>query len=308
MQGATPSDNRRMQARLLALLLAGLLLVPAPADAWGWEAHFLIMERALALLPSELRPLFEKHRTKVIERIIDPDTWRNAGYPDEDPNHFLDLDWEGYGKDPFRELPRDYTAAVAKFGRARIADNGRVPWRTEEMFGNLQRAFQDYNRRGAFGQNDIIHYSAWLSHYVSDAIQPFHGVINYDGQLTKQNGIHARFESVLVERYRSELVLAPQPLAPIRSPRDFIFERLIEDTRLVPGILKADLDALGSRDTYDDAYFDAFFRTTRPVLERRLNDSIAAVAAMITGAWEAAGRPPVPVAPAPPPARRRARP
>ena len=188
--------------------------MPAPAAAWGWEAHFLIMERALALLPPELRPLFEKHRAKVIERIIDPDTWRNAGFPDEEPNHFLDLDWEGYGKDPFPELPRDYTAAVAKFGRARIADNGRVPWRTEEMFGDLQRAFQDYGRRGAFGQNDIIHYAAWLSHYVSDAIQPFHGVINYDGQLTKQNGIHARFESTLVERYQSQLVLTPRPLAP----------------------------------------------------------------------------------------------
>ena len=132
-----------MRTRLLVLLLA-VLLVPAPADAWGWEAHFLIMERAIALLPPELRPLFEKHRAKVVERIIDPDTWRNAGFADEEPNHFLDLDWEGYGKDPFPELPRDYTAAVAKFGRARITDNGAVPWRTEEMFGNLRRAFQDY--------------------------------------------------------------------------------------------------------------------------------------------------------------------
>jgi hypothetical protein len=65
-------------------------------------------------------------------------------------------------------------------------------------------------------------------------------------------------------------------LPPIRAPRDFIFERLIEDTRLAPVILKADLDAIGPRDTYDDQYFEAFFRSTRPVLERRLSDSIAA--------------------------------
>ena len=83
---------------------------------------------------------------------------------------------------------------------------------------------------------------------------------------------------------------------------------MIEDTRLAPVILKADLDAIGTRDVYDDEYFDAFFRATRPVLERRLSDSIAAVAAAITGAWEAAGRPPVPVSPAPQPPRRRARP
>jgi len=297
-----------MRKRLLAVVLVAAIALPARADAWGFEAHFLIMERAIALLPPELRPLFEKHRAKVVERIIDPDTWRSAGFEDEDPNHFLDLDWEGYGKEPFAELPRDYTAAIAKFGRARIQQNGTVPWRVEEMFGSLQRAFRDYPRRGAFGQNDIIHFSAWLSHYVSDSIQPFHGVINYDGQLTKQNGVHARFEAALVERYKSQLVLNPKALPPIRAPRDFIFERLIEDTRLAPGILKADLDAIGTRDVYDDQYFDAFFKATRPVLEQRLNDSIAAVAAAITGAWEAAGRPPVPVTPEPQPPRRRARP
>ena len=287
-----------------------LLLVAAPraAHAWGFSAHKFVMDRAIALLPPELRPLFEKHRAKVVERIIDPDTWRAAGFAEEEPNHFLDLDWEGYGKDPFRELPRDYTAAIAKFGRARILQNGTVPWRTEEMFGNLERAFRDYERRGAFGQIDIIHFSAWLGHYVSDAIQPFHGVINFDGQLTKQNGVHGRFESTLVERYKSQLALAPKALPPVRAPRDFIFERLIEDTRLAPIILKADLDAIGSRDVYDDAYYESFFRASRPVLERRLNDAIAAVAAAITGAWEAAGRPPVPVSPAPQPPRRRARP
>ena len=297
-----------MATRLLVFVLAATLALPGRVDAWGFEAHHLIMERAIALLPAELRPLFEKHRAKVVERIIDPDTWRAAGFEDEEPNHFLDLDWEGYGKEPFAELPRDVTAAMAKFGRARIQQNGTVPWRVEEMYGNLQRAFRDYPRRGAFGQVDIIHFSAWLSHYVSDAIQPFHGVINYDGQLTRQNGVHARFETALVERYKSQLVLAPKALPPIRAPRDFIFERLIEDTRLAPGILKADLDAIGTRDVYDDQYFDAFFTATRPVLEQRLNDSIAAVAAAITGAWEAAGRPPVPVTPGPQPPRRRARP
>jgi hypothetical protein len=296
-----------MRIRLLVFVLIAALALPGRADAWGFEAHHLIMERAIALLPAELRPLFEKHRAKVVERSIDPDTWRSAGFEDEDPNHFLDLDWEGYGKEPFDELPRDYTAAVAKFGRARIQQNGTVPWRAEEMFGNLQRAFRDYERRGAFGQNDIIQFSAWLSHYVSDAIQPFHGVINYDGQLTKQNGVHTRFEAALVERYKGQLVLSPSALPPIRAPRDFIFERLIEDTRLAPGILKADLDAIGSRDVYDDQYFESFFRATRPVIERRLSDSIAAVAAAITGAWEAAGRPPVPVSPPPQPPRRRTR-
>src|ERR1043166_6655318 len=144
---------RRLLLPCLMLLL--VLLSPAPARAWGFEAHQFIMDRAIALLPPELRPLFEKYRTTVVERAIDPDTWRTAGFEAEAPNHFLDFDWEGYGKYPFTELPHDYTAAIAKFGRARIEENGTLPWRTEEYFGNLRRAFATYATRGPQGRFDI---------------------------------------------------------------------------------------------------------------------------------------------------------
>jgi hypothetical protein len=74
----------------------------------------------------------------------------------------------------------------------------------------------------------------------------------------------------------------------------------------VAPILKSDLEAIGSRDVYDDTYYAAFYTANRPVLERRLNEAIGAVAAMITGAWEAAGKPALPLdAPSPPQRRRR---
>jgi hypothetical protein len=241
----------------------------------------------------------------VVERAIDPDTWRTAGFGEEDKNHFLDLDWEGYGPYPYAGLPRDLEAAIAKFGRERIYDNGIVPWRAEEMHGNLRRAFEAYQRRGPFGQFDILFYSAALAHYTADAHVPFHAVVNYNGQLTKQDGIHGRFETALFERYRDQLTIAPKAIAPVRAPRDFIFDRIIEGTQLVPPILKADLAAIGNRDVYDDEYFAAFYAANRPVLERRLNEAIAGAAAMITGAWEAAGKPPVPVSPPQSPQRRR---
>jgi hypothetical protein len=293
-----------MRAITLLLLLA-LVCVPVPADAWGFEPHRFIMDRAIALLPVELRPLFEKHRAAAVERALDPDTWRTAGFEEEPKNHFVDLDWEGFGKYPFTGLPRDYAAAVAKFGRERIDEMGTLPWRTEEFHGNLRRAFEAYGRRGAFGQFDIIFFSASLAHYVSDAHVPFHAVINYDGQLSGQHGIHARFESALFERYRDALSVAPKPIAPVTRPRDFIFDRLVEGTQLVPPILASDLAAIGTRDVYDEAYYKAFFAANKPVLERRLSEAIAAVAAMIAGAWEAAGRPPMPTDPPPPVQRRR---
>ena len=292
-------------SRLVLLVVILWSVAPTPAVAWGFEPHRFIMERAIALLPPELRPLFEKHRAMVIERAIDPDTWRTAGFEEEEKNHFLDLDWEGFGKYPFTALPRDYAAAVAKFGRERIEDMGTLPWRVEEYHGNLRRAFEAYGRRGPFGQFDIVFFAATLAHYVSDGHVPFHAVVNYDGQLTGQNGIHSRFETGLFERYRNQLTIMPKPIAPILQPRDFMFDKIIEGTQLVPPILKADLDAIGNRDVYDEAYFKAFFASNRPVLERRLNEAVAAVAAMIAGAWEAAGKPPAPTDPPTTPQRRR---
>jgi hypothetical protein len=290
----------------LALVALVVLAVPSDARAWGFEAHKFIMDRAIALLPPALRPMFEAGRATLVERAIDPDTWQRAGYDAlESPHHFLDLDSDGYGEYPFDGLPRDYAAAVAKFGRARVEENGTLPWRTENLYGDLRGAFEAYRRRGAFGRHDILFFSAWLAHYVSDAHVPFHAVVNYDGQLTGQRGIHARFESILFERYRPQLRIAPAPRAPITNPRDFIFDTLIEGTRLVPPILEGDLDAIGSRDVYDDAYYAAFFAASRGVLERRLDESIAAVAAMIAGAWDAAGRPALPLDPPAAPQRRR---
>jgi hypothetical protein len=293
--------------RLLAVLcVLAVTNIPAPTHAWGFEAHKFIMERAIGLLPADIRPFFEQYLSTLVERSIDPDTWQIAGFDDqEDSHHFLDLDWEGYGQYPFTGLPRDYTAAIAKFGKQRVDDNGTLPWRVEEMYGNLRRAFETYQRRGPFGRFDILFFSAWLTHYVSDAHVPFHAVLNYDGQLSGQHGIHARFEAFLFERYRDQWMVAAKPMAPVKNPRDVIFDVVLQGTQLVPPILKSDLDAIGNRDEYDDAYYAVFFKANRAVLERRLNESMSASAAMIAGAWEAAGKPPLPVNPKPPVQRRR---
>src|SRR6266850_565619 len=216
MRAIASGDNCRMRAATFVVLL--LLIVPRPADAWGISAHKFIMDRAIALLPVELRPLFDAHRAEVVERAIDPDTWITAGWEEERPHHFVDMDSPGFGQYPFTGLPRDYTAALAKFGATRMRDAGTVPWTAEEVYGSLRRAFDAYPRRGGFGPTahlDVILFSAWLAHYTSAAHVPLHG----------------------------------------------------------------------------EAYYQSFFAANRAVMERRLNDSIAAVAAMITGAWEAAGKP-----------------
>jgi hypothetical protein len=294
------------RVRSIPWLLAAVLMSPAPAAAWGFEAHKFIADRAIDLLPPELKPIFEKRRAFVVERAIDPDLWRLSGWQEEDPNHFLDLDNEAFGPYPFGGLPRDYDAAVQKFGKEFIQENGTVPWRVQEFYGRLQRAFESLNRQpSGFAGDNVVYYSAILAHYVADAHVPLHAVVNYDGQLTMQNGVHSRWESELFERSRSRLKVMPSAPKPVVNPRDFIFDTVLASNRLSQGVFEADKAAANGREFYDDEYFTAFERSAFPVLQQRVNESITAVASVIIGAWQQAGKPNVPTEPSRTPRRIR---
>jgi hypothetical protein len=282
--------------RVAAVLLTLVIAIPSSVSAWGFEAHKFIADRMIALLPAELKPLFEKRRDFIVERAIDPDLWRTVGWEEESPNHFLDFDFEAFGPYPFAGLPRDYDAAVQKFGKAAIEQEGLLPWRTAEFYGRLQREFALLKRQppATYATDNIVLFSAILAHYVADGHVPLHATVNHDGQLTMQNGVHSRWEAELFERNRAKLKIAPASIKPILNPRDFMFDTLLASNRAAANVLESDQKAAEGREFYDDAYFDAFAAGTLQVMEKRLNDSIAAVAAMITGAWEQAGRPAIP--------------
>lgn len=284
-------------------LLVVLLLAPSTAGAWGFDTHKFIMSRAIDLLPDAIRPFFEANRAVIVERSIDPDLWRNAGFADESPRHYVDMD--NYGAYPFTALPRDYDAALKKFGPDQLARNGLLPWRVPEIAGRLIRGFEGLQKGAPYARNDVMYFSSIIGHYVADAHVPLHSVENHNGQFSGQTGIHYRFEEELVQRYQKQLTIAPGPLKHITNERDFIFDALLESTKLVPGVLAADKEAIGNRDLYDDQYFDAFLVKARPILEKRLNDAITGVASVITSAWEQAGKPALPANPPPRAPQRR---
>jgi hypothetical protein len=279
----------RNALRIAAVLLIAAL-TPSPAAAWGFAGHRLIMRRAIELLPPPLKPFFEHYRDEIVVRVVDPDLWRNVGW-EEDPNHFVDFGAKEFGAFPFAELPRDLDAAVEKFGMATLKRNGMLPWRASELSGNLRRTFESFKRGSAYGPNDVVLFAAALSHYLQDANQPFHATINYDGQLTGNTGIHARFERDLIERFESRLTIKPAAPKPIVNVRDAAFDTLLASYQLVDRILAADKEAIAGKDVYDDDYFEKLFVRVRPVLEQRLADAVSATAGAIVGAWERAGRP-----------------
>jgi hypothetical protein len=290
-----------MRKAATCFILAIALCLPTEAAAWGFEGHKYILDRAIPLLPPEIRPYFLKFRVSIVEHTIDPDLWRTAGWEAESPRHYLDMD--GYGPYPFTELPHEYDAAVAKYGKDAVEKNGLLPWRAQEMFDKLVDAFA---QKGPYSRENIKFFSSVLAHYVADAHVPFHAALNHDGQLTGQWGLHTRFESDLFDRYRLRLRVTPKaPVSTLTEARDFVFTTLTESYTFVQPILDADKAAIDSRDLYDDAYYGAFFGKVRPILEARLSASITDVASLITGAWVKAGRPALPLTQTLPPRKVR---
>ena len=289
----------------LVALVAALAGSTAGVSAWGFPAHRHVADRMIALLPPELRPFYEARRAFIVERVVDPDLWRNVGWDDEPPNHFINLDFDAYGSYPFEALPREYDQAVQKFGRTLVHEQGLLPWRTAEFYGRLQRSFESLARPAPspYVLDDIALFSAVLCHYVGDGHVPLHANENYDGQLSGQNGAHSRFESELFERYTAQLSVAPRPQPPVTDPRGEMFRILLDSYRLAEPVLAADRAAARGREFYDDGFFAAFKPDAFPIVDQRIADAIAASAAFVAGAWERAGKPAVPLSLTRPPRR-----
>ena len=285
------------KASLVAAMLVAATLVPASAFAWGAVAHRYIMRRAIELLPPAMKPLFERNRDELVLRANDPDLWRVVGFEEEPPNHQIDFGVDDYGPYPFVALPREYDAAVEKFGVATVRRHGLLPWRTMQEFGNLRRVFQGFPRNQLYVEGNTVLFASTLAHYIQDAYQPLHVHNNYDGQLSGQNGLHSRFESELFERFESRMTINPPPLRAVTDTRAFIFEIALSSHQLVPKILDADRDALAGMDIYNDAYFEKFFAAIRPVIEQQMAGAITGTASAIVSAWTQAGKPELKVAP-----------
>jgi hypothetical protein len=265
------------------------VLVPAPASAWGTDAHRYIMARAIDLLPPELKPFFEHYRAEIVVRSIDPDTWRSIGWED-DPNHFIDFGMKELGAYPFADLPREYGAALAKFGHATLDRIGRLPWREEEEFGNLGAPSKASRRESPYAPNDVVLFSA-VAVPLHAGRQP---ALSRLGQLRRPAHRQLRHPRALRTRSVRALPVAadgePRPAdADPQHPRRGV-RHPPRSYSLVDPILKADSDAIAGKDLYDDAYFEAcFVRSAR--CSNAVSPTPSRDAGMIMGAWQQAGKP-----------------
>jgi hypothetical protein len=275
-----------MKKRLaLALLLA--TAAATPLLAWGHTGHNMINRLACDVLPEgPLKAFFAQHREYVGAHSPDPDRFKDRHRAEEGPRHYLDIDAGGMTAETY---PRTWKAAVEKFGLHDAQRQGRLPWVIQDTYDALVAAFK------AKDGVRIVATATWLGHYVGDAHVPFHACVNHDGADTGQKGIHAIWESGMLERNEDEVrkeaeaLAAKMAVAPVSTGVTALaFEWLSTGDALAHEILAKDK---GNRTSGREA---ALFKATGAIAERRVAEAATGLASLWLTAWTQAGKPELP--------------
>lgn len=286
MRPGFPSEAR-IRAAVLLVFGVVLALLPQPIAAWGRNAHKLVVNQAVDTLPQDIRGFFEAGRGILLQHVGDP-LDAVAKTPAEKRNDHLYLD--KYGRFPFDALPRNYKAALDKFGKSKLQANGVLPW---EIGVYSQKLTEDM-KSGHWDEAKLD--AAILANYVADAHDPFSTTENFDGKLTAQTGVNERFGTTLIDRFSSFFPIRPNDAAFINDPTDHAFDVCLSSHSVLETILLADRNAyiVGKTYSYNDEYYDRFYNQTAATLIRQLSEASTDVGSYWLTAWINAGRPQLP--------------
>ena len=241
-------------------------------------------------MPAECRGYFAAQEDSLAAHSVDPDLWRKTN-PDEGPNHYINIDL--LASFPFAEVPHDESAAVRKFGEAKIRKAGVLPWRIAGVLDSLTLAMRRHDPAA------IFRYTVALAHYIEDAHMPLHTISNYNGQLSGNDGIHRRYETGMVETFKIAIAgeVQPDPVERLAEPGDAAFSWILSSMVWADNLLLADTHARTPGKTYrddadfDDSYYRALFDETRHFTLLQLSRAATAVASGWYKAWQMAGKP-----------------
>jgi len=284
--GAAPLANRSFLFVALSLAAVSLFFGPAPVFAWGANGQRLITNRAVDTLPPDVQPYFDANRQFILQHVTDTLEFLDKTPATEKPNHILYLDH--YGKFPFEALPRDYQAALAKFGRSKLLASGVLPW----QIGVYSQRLTEAMRNGNWGQARLV--AALLASYVAESHDPFLTTENFDGHLSGQMGVNQRFGVNLVDRYSLFFPMRPNDALFISDPTMHAFDACLSSHSWLENILLADLHARQGLNDYTDEYYDRFYNQVGATLIRQLTDAATDVGSYWLTAWINAGRPALP--------------
>ncbi len=283
-------------------LVAGCMIQPEPAFAWGNEGHRMINRLAALTLPDSV-PGFLRSDAAVAEIEYlgpEPDRWRSRAEPElsaaQAPEHFIDLE----PADALGPLPRnrlDFEAKVFAAGQ-RPEKIGLQPWEATEVWERLKAALREYRALSAAGKSTrevevaAIFYAGWLGHYVGDASQPLHTTIQYNGWTgpnpngyTTDHQIHWQFEGPFVAANEHEADVRAKMTEPKAIDGD-IFDNYVKYLRQTNTYVEKvyQLEKAGG-------FVGAGSAESRAFTATRLADGASMLRDMILSAWVDSAQP-----------------
>jgi hypothetical protein len=267
----------RHRSEILLPLIGALL-----ALGWGTVGHLFINTRAVNNLPPAMSvfisagPYFGQHAS-------DADT-RKGKDPTEAPKHFIDI--ESYAA--FANLTPNLDSLRSIYGASNVTAIGILPWATLQTYDSLVASL----RRGAIARAESI--AADLGHYVGDGHQPLHVTVNYDGQLTNNDGVHSRYETTMINTYAAQLSVTPVPAAYVNNRFAYIMGYLLVSNSLADSVLRGDTGAKSvsgwnGSGTTPAAYTAELWNETRSLTLREMQGATVALADLWYSAWVDAG-------------------
>ena len=283
--------------KLLARIFISLTII-ITCSSWGFFAHKRINHVAVFTLPKAMIGFYEANIDFITAHAVDPDKKR---YMDslEVPRHFFDADH--YGKRPFMKIPVKWDDAIKKYSVDTLHKYGTLPWEIQYQYYRLVDAFKQHDT------TRILKTSANLGHYIADAHVPLHLTLDYNGQFTHQDGIHALWETripeLLSSRYNYYVGKAKYIENPLNEAFKICrtsftcvdsvlrFERQLSQT--FPADKKYEIVKRNGRKApdYSVAYTKAYNTMLRGMVARRMRGSIMETGSFWYSAWVDAGQP-----------------
>ncbi len=271
----------RASVSLLWLLPVFLLAVPRPARAWGEQGHKMVNAAAVENLPEPIRSYFRSRKAFLVDHAVDPDRLARES-PEERPHHYTEV--EAYDRYPFPAFQKEFVEERRRPTPLQL-QHGDSIWQIERFTLLLADAM----RRRRLDQIDRA--AVFAAHYACDLTQPLHTVLNYDGQLTHQTGLHSRFETGLVNALAPGWVLKPRAAKEEPDLRARIFTEYFDSYRRAQLIFAGDRIAVFGLHYQDAEFFRTFDNILGLLARKRLEAAISFVSSLWYTAWVRAGRP-----------------
>jgi len=262
----------------LSILLISLFFI-----GWGGEGHRILSKNVYSSFNGQMS-YFMSWVDSLTAHASDADL-RKSYVPGEEIKHYIDIDsypefvTNGY-------INQNIDSLYLQHGVSFVEDQGLLPWAILWALDSLKAGFLRRDFRAA-----MLH-TADLGHYVADACMPLHITKNYNGQFTNQSGVHARFESNLISRYKAEIIYGGDSIEYIGNKSGFVFSLLYENYHYVDSLLSADSQAKAlTGGTSSSAYYASMWTTSKPWTIGLFKRGSNALAKLLYSVWVDAGMP-----------------